>query len=143
MFAVSEEWDACVGKIKPHRLIGTLGSFQSTSGSPEDVVPKLGIVSASGSEGFFRFVGSASCLGIVVIDKTCHPEIQLLGTIRRGVGCSEAMLVIDVESSATVKRPYGGRGTAALSCSEYGKFISMRVGGFADAELGFNLVDCI
>jgi hypothetical protein len=47
MSAVAEEGSAGVGEIKPHGLIRAFCDFKGTTGSPEDIVPELGVVGAA------------------------------------------------------------------------------------------------
>lgn len=74
MFPMAEVGSAGSGEVESHGLVGTFSGFEGSACRPQNIVPQLGIVSASESKRLLRFVGSAGSLGVVVVHKACHSE---------------------------------------------------------------------
>jgi hypothetical protein len=80
-------------------------------------------------------------LGIIVIYEACHSKFEFFGFVGGRVFSSEAVVVVDVKALATVERPNGRGGAAALAGAKYRVLVAVGVEIIGDAKLGLDAVD--
>lgn len=115
-----------------HEVVLTFSEFEGSAACPEDIMPKLCIVSHTGEESLavgFMVDGVFVAVAIVVVYEASHSNFER-GALGGVVDGAECYFIEGVKEDTAVEIPDGRGGPTTLTSAEDGTVVAMEIVSF-------------